>query len=198
MMRSLLLLLILIILTSCQPVMKKLYGIKKPGTENETSIRKKALKFGLDTSLIVAVTSADFLQMMKGRGIPDGAIYNAGGKYIEYRQTDSSCNAGLFDFIPSLQLTGNYNRPDSLPLQEQWKKFRDLRGRELSYPEPADFYLLIYWTVWTGRLNKDHVKIWEELARQNTKCRIRVIKVNLDIQEWWEAEFRKEMEKTMR
>lgn len=196
--RRFILLLILIILAGCQPVLKKLYGIKKPSVEDGNSIRKKAMRFGLDTTNLVAVSSSDFLMMMKGRGIPDGAIYDSGGRYIEYRQTDSSCNAGLFEFIPALQLTGSYNRPDSLPLHEVWKKLRDLKGHEMAYPGSADFYLLIYWTVWTGRLNKDHVKIWEDLARQNKNCRIQVVKVNLDIQECWDETLKNELVKAMR
>jgi hypothetical protein len=45
---------------------------------------------------------------------------------------------------------------------------------------------LIYWTVWAGKLNKDHVKIWEDQARNNKNCKVKVIKVNMDMQEYWD------------
>ena len=66
-------------------------------------------------------------------------------------------------------------------------KYRDLKGNPLvkSNLKPADFYVLLYWTVWTGKLNKDHVKIWEQLARNNTNAKIEIVKVNLDFQEYW-------------
>lgn len=185
-------------LSSCQPIMKAIYGIKKPDIENQESITKKALKFGLDTTNIISVTSKDFPYVLKSTSIPNAAIYDSKGKYIEYRQTDTSCNAGLFDFIPKLNVSGTYNKPDSTSLAEEWTKFRNLKGNEMNLPNNADFYLLIYWNVWTGKLNKDHVKIWEDLARENKNCKIKVIKVNLDIQEYWEPKEKEMYRKAMR
>ena len=180
----------LFFLVSCQPIMMKIYGIKDPEMENEKTITKKALKYDLDTSNIVTVNSKEFLYVLNGQSIPDCAIYDRNGKYIEYRQSDTSCNAGLFQFIPDLSLNAKYNQPDSADLKTELNKFRDLKGNILKQPESADFYLLIYWTVWTGKLNKDHVKIWEDLARDNKNCKIQVIKVNLDIQEYWDEQER--------
>ena len=197
-MRQLLVFAAILVLASCQPIMKAIYGIKKPDIENRESITKKALKFGLDTTNIVSVTSKDFPYVLKSTSIPNAAIYDINGKYIEYRQTDTSCNAGLFDFIPKLNVSGTYNKPDSSGLAEEWTKFRDLKGNEMNLPNNADFYLLIYWNVWTGKLNKDHVKIWEDLARDNKNCKIKVIKVNLDIQEYWEPKEKEMYRKAMR
>ncbi len=197
-MKKTLLIFLLLLLASCQPIMKAIYGIKKPDIENQESITKKALKFGLDTTNIVSVTSKDFPYVLKSTSIPNAAIYDSKGKYIEYRQTDTSCNAGLFDFIPKLNVSGTYNKPDSSSLAEEWTKFRDLKGNEISLPDNADFYLLIYWNVWTGKLNKDHVKIWEDLARENKNSKIKVIKVNLDIQEYWEPKEKEMYRKAMR
>jgi len=197
-MKKIILLFSLLLLASCQPIMKAIYGIKKPDIENQESITKKALKFGLDTTNIVSVTSKDFPYVLKSTSIPNAAIYDSQGTYIEYRQTDTSCNAGLFDFIPKLNVSGTYNKPDSSSLAEEWIKFRDLKGNEMSLPNNADFYLLIYWNVWTGKLNKDHVKIWEDLARENKNSKIKVIKVNLDIQEYWEPKEKEMYRKAMR
>ena len=174
-----------------------MYGIKNPEIENEATIIKKALKFGLDTSNIVTVNSRDFPQVLRGKSIPDAAFYDKNGQYIEYRQTDTSCNAGLFQFIPALSLTNKYNQPDSARLDTEWQKLRDLKGNKLAIQEKADFYLLIYWTVWTGKLNKDHVKIWEELANKNRNCKIKVIKVNLDMQSYWDEKDREQIIKAM-
>lgn len=180
----------LFLLLSCNPIMMKLYGIKDPDLENEKSIKKCALKYDLDTTNIVTVNSRDYIRRLQGMSIPDAAIYDASGKYIEYRQTDTSCNAGLFQFIPDLETGKTYHQPDSADFSAEFAKFRDLKGNKLREPEPADFYVLIYWTVWTGKLNKDHVKVWEDLAKDNKKCKIKVIKVNLDFQEYWPQEDR--------
>jgi hypothetical protein len=197
-MKNLLLSLLLVLaFASCQTIARKMYGIKDPGIESRKTIVKKARKYGLDTSNIVTVNSKDFLRTLKGKGIPDAAIYDKSGKYIEYRQTDTSCNAGLFGFIPALNLTDKYNQPDSANLDTQLKKFRDLAGNTLAPSEAADFYLLIYWTVWTGKLNKDHVKAWEDLAKNNKNCKIKVVKVNLDLQKYWDKDERDKITNAM-
>lgn len=178
------------LLSGCRAILLKVYGIKNPQVESAASIKKYALKQGLDTALIVSVNPADFKSVIKsGSGIPDAAVFDHNGAYIEYRATDTSCNAGLFGFIPSLHPGGDYNRTGKTTLQAELGKLRALDGRLFPKPEGnSDFYLLIYWTKWTGKLNKDHVKEWQNLAKANTKSRIRIIEVNLDVQEYWPKE----------
>jgi hypothetical protein len=178
--------LILFLNSSCQHILKKIYGVKNPEIENESSIKKAALKYGLDTANIVTLNSNDFLKELNGKAIPDASIYDSKGNYIEYRVTDTSCNAGLFDFIPNLNVNNNYNKPDSTNLELKLNKFLDLKGQPIEKLESADFYVLIYWTVWSGKLNKDHVKIWEDAAINNKNARIKVLKVNLDFQDHWD------------
>ena len=178
-----------LLLQSCSTIMKKMYGIKNPEIENEQTIKKQALKYDLDTSNIVTVYSQSTVSAISAYGIPNAAIYDGNGKYIEYRQNDTACNAGLFQFIPDLKLTNSYNKPDSLDLKGELAKYRDMKGNALSEVGKADFYVLIYWAVWTGKLNKDHVKIWEDLAKNNKNCKIEIIKVNLDFQEYWNLEY---------
>ncbi|MBC9811210.1 hypothetical protein H9Y05_01865 [Crocinitomicaceae bacterium CZZ-1] len=173
-------------LIGCKSIAMKMNGMTKPQLENAQTIREKAHAFGMDTTNIVSVHSRDFVHELKRAGIPDALIYDRNGNYIEYRATDTSCNAGLFQFIPDLKLNTTYNQPDSISLSEIWTKYRDLNGNVLKAVEPSDFYVLIYWTTWSGKLNKDHVKVWEDLAKVNTNCSIKVIKVNLDLQDHWE------------
>ena len=186
-------LLIILINSSCQRILMKMYGVKDPELENESSIKKIALKYQLDTTNIVSLNSEYFLNELNGRSLPDAAIYDKKGNYIEYRAADTSCNAGLFDFIPNLSIGSNYNKPDSAKLDAELQKFLALNGNSLKSPETADFYVLIYWAVWTGKLNKDHVKIWEDAAKNNKNAKVKVIKVNMDFQEHWDEKIRKEI-----
>lgn len=192
---KILIILSLLMLVSCRSILKTMYRIKDPGIENEQTIIKKALKFGLDTSNIVTVSKKDYINILSSinTNFPEAAIYDRNGKYIEYRKTDTSCNAGLFTFIPELNLTDKYNQPDSANLQTQLNSFRDLKGNKIQEPGPADFYLLLYWAVWQGKLNKDHIKVWEDLAHENKNCNIKVIKVNMDFQEYWGPDFINEL-----
>ncbi|MBK6522550.1 MAG: hypothetical protein IPG08_09530 [Sphingobacteriaceae bacterium] len=58
--------------------------------------KKAAAKYKLDPANIVTVNSDAFLKELSGRSIPDVAVFDSNGNYIEYRVTDTSCNAGLF------------------------------------------------------------------------------------------------------
>ncbi len=197
-MRLGLLSLLMLQLGACTPLLKTLYGIKKPDIESKESIGKSNRKWGLDENNVVCLGSDQFLSTMRNQGLPDASIFNHEGKYIEYRQTDTSCNAGLFQFIPNLQKGASYTMPDTLTMQALFSRFYTLDGQKASLPEPSDFYVLIYQTVWTGKLNKDHVKIWEDQAKANQKAKVKVIKVNLDLQSWWPEEEQKKLYTIMR
>jgi hypothetical protein len=126
-------------LSSCQSVLMKIYGIKNPEIENKKTILKTANKYKLDTSNIVTVNGKEFPYFLNGRSIPNGSVYDKNGRYIEYRKSDTSCNAGLFLFIESLNLKDKYHQPDSADLNTELKKFRDLSGSNLKTLENADF-----------------------------------------------------------
>jgi hypothetical protein len=178
--------LFLFFMTGCKPIILLINGVKKPRIENEKSLRRNAFKHGMDTTNIVTVDSKFFIEKYIQDGFPDASIFNAKGEYIEYRQTDSSCNAGLFRFIPDLHRDSTYALTGRLKMQEEIPKYRDMKGKPFTLNDKADFYVFVTWTSWIGRLNKDHVKVWEDLAKKNTQSVIKVIKVNLDIQEHWD------------
>jgi len=179
------LLILVFTLSGCKFIIYKAYGIKKPRIENEKRLNKFLKKKKLRQDNYLTIKAAYFLSTLKGRGIPDADFFDAEGRYIEYRSTDTSCNAGVFGFIPALDPTGVYNKPGTKVLLEEYGKLLTPSGQNPAPLPKADFYLFIYWTAWTGRLNKDHVKVWEDAAIANTKARIHVIKVNMDIQSHW-------------
>lgn len=161
------------------------YGVKKPAVESEKKIRKKAIKYGLDTAQIITVRSKHIWHELKGKGIPDATVFDANGNYIEYRSSDTACNAGLFGFIPDLTPNGKYNKTGKTTLATELTKYSTFKGDSIAVSETPDFYVMIYWTVWSGRLNKDHVKIWQDLAKQNKQANIKLFLANVDLQGNW-------------
>ena len=189
----------LLLFISCKPLLLKMYHIKQPAVENRSSILKSAQRYGLDTAGIYTVSAKDFPATFSGRPLPDILVFDSSGNYIDYRDTGNYCNGVLLDFIPSLHPEGAYSKTGKTTLQEELEKLRDLNGQEISAPlAKADFYLLVYWSVWLGKMNRNQVKVWEELARQNKKSNIKVLKVNLDLQESWPPETRTALLQSMR
>lgn len=192
-MKTLLLIPFLFIAGSCSLVAKKIYGIKNPEVESRESIMQYARSVGLDTSAIVTVDSPYFIPAFKRiqSSVPEAEIFSKNGENLLYKNVSTDCNAGLFYFIPRLRTDTVYAKKDSFSLKEQLASLRDLNGKTISPAglENADYFLFIYWTRWTGKLNKDHVKEWEKLAASNKNVRIRVFEINLDFQNWWSDSF---------
>jgi len=172
-------------LTSCMPLLKMYYGVKNPKIENKESIIKYCKKKGMSMDNLATINLDDYVSKLNG--VPDVDIFNKKDDYIEYRQTDSSCNAGLFAFVPELHRDSVYRLTGKTNFNDEIKKLRTLTGEQfvLSDTSDYDFYVIMYWARFTGRLNKNHINIWEQEACNNINAKIKVIKVNVDIQEYW-------------
>jgi len=183
---------LLIFLSGCTSVLKILYGVKKPKVESEKSILKYAAKKGLLLDNMYAFSEEDWIWAIKNisfaKAIPDIMVFNKDGNLLKYRE-ESQCNAKAFSFISSLtkEIMFNYEYDPSLKMNDLTSKLKDLKGNAVSFPvnDSTDFYVFIFWARWLGRLNKDHVKVWEKEALQNKNCSIKVFKINMDQQAWW-------------
>jgi hypothetical protein len=200
-MRSISLLLLIFSLQGCSSIAKKMYGIKNPEIETKESIISYANSIHLDTSAVVTVDTSLYGAIFKriGSSVPEAEIFSANGDNLSYKMESQDCNAGLFAFIPGLKRDTVYSKKDDFKLEEQLKKIRDLNGNSfnLSNPDKADYYLFIYWVKWAGKLNKDHVNEWEDLAHANKNVKIKVYEVNLDLQSWWPEHFRQRVINSM-
>lgn len=176
--------------SSCQFALKTFYGIKKPKVETEKSLTKYLKRKDVKNSNIYAVSFEDYVEIIKQvKGIPEIMIFSADGKNIKYKE-EGQCNGYAFGFVETLSSKDTLQFVDSLYLDNYLRKLKDFSGKQIEFKKQSgtDFYLFIYWARYTGRLNKDHVKIWEEQANNNQNSKIEVIKVNLDEQEWWKTD----------
>lgn len=189
---------LLIMSSSCKWFLLRAYGVKQPRFESVKSIVKKSRRLKLDTSCILVMNPYAIGSFYK-RGVPEGEIFDAEGRYIEYKKTDTSCNAGLFTFISDLKTDSNYNTSSTRSLKKELNRYKRLDRLPLTetYFKPADFYVFLTWAKWIGRLNKDHVKEWEELIKKNQKAKIQLILVNIDLMEDWTNEEKEYVERLL-
>lgn len=170
-------------------IIKQMWGIRAPRIENALSLLATAKKYKLNTASIVATSPEAYRGLVtEFTGFPEVLVFDKQGRYIEYKAQKKDCNAAVFGFIPGLDKNGTYKMTGKTTLTKVMSGIRDLQGNLLpaNFLDPsADFYMLISWTAWTGKLNEDHVYKWQELAAKNTKARIQVIEVNFDAQQWW-------------
>lgn len=112
-------------------------------------------------------------------------MFDKSGKELIYKETTESCNAGLFKVIPDLRKdsqlkAGEHNLQD---LISKYTLVIDDDPSEII--DDSDYYLLLDWAIFAGRLNKDHLLVWENLAKDNKNVKIKINKINIDFQESW-------------
>ena len=188
----------LMLFSSCKWLLMKSYGIKQPKYESVKSIVKKSRYYGFDTSMVL-VMNPYAVGSFFSRGIPEGEVFDRSGRYIEYKMTDTSCNAGLFGFLHQLKTDTLFRIFPERTLSKEIKRFRRMDKAPLSesYFKPADFYVFLTWAKWIGKLNKDHVKEWEKLIQKNSNAKIQLVLVNLDFMKDWTREEKDYVEKTL-
>ena len=179
---------IILLFQNCSPIIKLLYGIHQPKVLTKEKITRFLTKNNLDTTNNVAITEKNYLYVINKieMTFPEIMVFDRNGNLIPYKK-NNECNASAFKFIDSLSPLKNYSLIDSVNLSLFEKTLCDLNGKiQAKIIDPkANYYLLIFWTEWTGKLNKNHTYVWEQKAKNNKNVFIKTIKVNCDFQSFW-------------
>ncbi len=178
----------LFILSSCNSALKTYYGFHDPCVENSETIQKYVFQKKINADNI-AVTASEikFRQVFKKNSkIPEIRVFGKDGNGFHYKD-EHLCNAQAFDFTKRICSANELERDTSVNLASEINGLVDLNGRPLTINDfkGYDFIVFIYWAKFIGRLNKDHVKVWEDNLNAQNGCGIKVIKVNLDLQKNW-------------
>ncbi|MBK8969765.1 MAG: hypothetical protein IPM36_24535 [Lewinellaceae bacterium] len=184
------LLFLAIALNACQPVMFFLYGIKKPRPVPDSKIINKALDLGIDTAQLYTLQKEQYYPVLKAiSSLPNIRIYDAGGLHYKYWESPDECKAGAAEFIKNLRRDAD-NQPlnDSafyrLPLELETLHGSAFAERKL--PRDADFYVIVYWGTFLGKLNRDYIESWIKEARENRQVNIHLIYVSCDMRKAWD------------
>ncbi len=179
---------LLFVFQSCSRIMMGLWGIKNPNIEDSVSLVKYCEKKGINTNNLYTLSAEDNFKILNliGGSIPDIMIFNSHGQLIPYADKNY-CNAAAFSFIDSLNSKKDFREDTSISYSDLADKMRNLNGH-LNAPQKnpeTNYYIFIFWTKWTGRLNKTHVIPWENQALTNPNAKVEVYKVNMDMQQYW-------------
>jgi hypothetical protein len=180
----------LISIESCQTIGKKMYGIKKPKNETVESVEKYLTSIGvsIDNNIFTKnFNSYKIILKEFGNTLPEAVLFNSEGKKLIYKKNNQDCNAGLFETIPNLIKNATELSIDSSNLSNFLYYLVDRNGNTITELPKADYYLFVNWAIYMGKLNKDHVKVWENLATKNDKAKINVYKINMDMMTNWDV-----------
>lgn len=175
---------------SCQSIAKKMYGIKKPKNETVESVEKYLTSIGVSKDNNIFTRTFDSYKIILkefGNTLPEAVLFNSEGKKLIYKKNNQDCNAGLFETIPNLTSHSTELAIDSSNLSNFLYYLVDRNGNSITELPKADYYLFVNWAIYTGKLNKDHVKVWENVAAKNVNAKINVYKINMDMMTKWDV-----------
>lgn len=165
-----------------------IYGVKKPRQISTQKIEKKAIELGIDTSALFAIRSGQYPKVLNEvKSFPNIRIYDKAGNMYNYRENPEECKSMADDFIRNLRLDSTYNSVNDSSFFRLSLQLEGLRGRQFniaSLPE-ADFYAFIFWATFLGKMNKNDVVPWTNLAKENRRAKIHLIYVSCDLREEW-------------
>ncbi len=192
----------LIVLSSCTRIILKMQGGHLPRIENAETIESTLRKYNLsDSNNFIICDSSSYFKILKEiTSLPEIMFYNNLEEKMEIRK-QGTCTAGVDVLIDSIQ---DYTVPDisdhSLfhQIDSLFYHLRTLEGKVINKNtlKEADYIVVIFWAKFIGKLNRTKVKQWELALQAKKELKIKVLKVNCDVQEMWGLSEKKKKKKS--
>jgi hypothetical protein len=169
--------------SSCTKIILAIYGYHSPKQETKLTllnyIDKK--KMSVDNILFVKTESEWFKLNKYGSDI---ICFDKNKNYYLYKDT-LQCNAPAFMYcehicnseIPTGRINSGFKLDSLLSMTEDF-------GGNIPKASDDDYTIFIGWASWMGRLNSDHIKVWEE-SLLKSGCKLKVYKLCLDPLKQW-------------
>ncbi len=173
-----------------------------PRIENAETIESTLEKYNLsDSNNYIICDSSSYFKILKEiTSLPEIMFFNDLGEKMEIRK-QGTCTAGVGVLIDSIQ---DYTVPDTSihspfhQIDSLLYHLRTLEGEVInkSTIKEADYFVVIFWAKFIGKLNRTKVKQWELALQAKKNLKIEVLKVNCDVQEMWGLNEKKEKKKS--
>lgn len=174
---------------SCRPILNVYYGIKQPSNKSEDDLLKYLKRKSInDDNIFYLKDTVAFKEVMATqRTIPEIEVYNKEGYFIPYKDT-GFCSAPGYVYLRSICDNVKKDPVMTRHISERTKQIIPCKNNKVFegyQPGDYDYTVILLWATYTGRLNKDHVRVWEESIQQAKGCKVRVFKVSEDVMEIW-------------
>lgn len=186
--RTLYLLLILSVFTSCKRLIYKYHDFHAPELETINSISQFCKKYDIDTSGMRIISRDDILESFTKNNSQD-LLFDKNGVLVNYniKFINESCGQNIIGTITSIIPNSFLPRDSSKTIQKEslkWRFLSDTAKILCVLPEDEDYILVTYWNTFSGKPNhyKRFAKLKQAMA-SNPSVKIRHILVNQDFRE---------------
>lgn len=183
---------VVLIISSCNLIARKLLGIKQPGIESTQSITAFMQKNGLNSEYcyyIDSIASYKFWKENEEKRVTSLAIFNGSGQFLK-RLGANECSGTLAKTLETIDLSNL--KPviiTSDNLDNILQKFRRVDNTKTVVTDfkSDEFVVTIFWMKCFGSLSfKDDVVEWtKELKKNQFGSNIRILYLNTDMHESW-------------
>lgn len=175
---------------ACKPIFKTIYGFHDPRTEtkeNLTNFFKKNVMS--DQAIYFFADSNAFFNFFNTKWhVPYVSIYNKNRYYLNIIEKDTCVNQ-IYHMVGDLSLNNNYPIDSTTNLSATLNQFETPEGDKISIDSGSktDFYVVIQWAKFVGKLNKRDVKSWNEtLNKKKDEMNIEIFNLCCDpLESWW-------------
>ncbi len=177
----------------CKKYLLVSYGIKQPKIENYASLKMNLNKYDLPSEEIISARDSTIFYTLasKGIGFPDAAFFNSEGYHIPYAEDTVDCTGRITPFILALSKEKSYRADTAFSISLIFEELVDassrLAPRRAEINGKSDFYVLFFWTVYSGKLSGKSLVEWQHAVNdlQRSGLNISTFFVNLDCQDFW-------------
>lgn len=166
------------------------YGIREPKEESPSSIKEFMNKMNQPTTnTYIFKDSSSYFHCLNNATFREDLVgsffFTDKGLLINYKDT-SKCRWSVFGFIKGLRSDTTYQIDTTFRYQDLLHHIRLLGvSTDSAYSgKDFDYFIVITWAIFLGKLN-ERLFTADEAASENQKARIKVIFLNMDIQESW-------------
>ncbi|MCX6296963.1 MAG: hypothetical protein NTX97_13055 [Bacteroidetes bacterium] len=183
--------LLIILHFGCTKIMFYQFGVRNPKVENKKSILDYLTANNLSTENSFCLQDTAALTKFYNRdiGTPEIRFYDRNGYLMLYRD-NKKCNAQNDSLITFLNPKNVIKIDSTNNLSEYLKQIKTLDGKDINPDEfkGYDYYLIMYWAKWTGKVNKIKMEDWEKSIVNKNDPKIKTIKVTTDYMDFWPLE----------
>jgi hypothetical protein len=195
--KKLYLILILLILVSCQSIFKIAYGIKNPKPKSEKQIKYGINKFKLNNIENHYSVNVNGLVHFsnKNDGLIDILFFNCNGREILPKDSLlKKCNGKQEQWLKYIGDSNLFYENYDYTLDSLNKYVYSLSGNTSAISKKK-YTIVFFWASYAGKLNKAIPKWVNELHKNDIRDEIALNAINMDIRTFWDNDFLKQISK---
>lgn len=183
---------LILFFSSCMPIVKVIYGIKKPSYLSQEKIQKSADKYELDHfdhySFSSVTSYISYIQKAKELGLKNSInvilAFNDEGQYYQINDT-IDCSSDYLGYVNGFPDEGSFT--DKITFSQL---FGDSLISNTAVDNPAELnskFFVVTWASFVGKLNENSSKQWADSVMHKIKeSDMKAIFINLDFHDEWE------------